>query len=219
MLKRCGRCQIEKDLSEFAFRKEGKDNLESWCKLCQTEYRKQYREKNKEKINEYVKDNKERKQKYDFFYYKQNKLKKDAQTKAWVEKNKERSLQIKRKYKKGNRGKVAEYVKEYVKKINVRLSYSLRSRLKRALKNNQKTGSAIRDLGCSIKDLKIYLKSKFKTGMTWDNYGKCGWHIDHIRPLASFDLTKREQILEACHYTNLQPLWAKENLSKGASYG
>jgi len=53
--------------------------------------------------------------------------------------------------------------------------------------------------------------------MNWDNWGIYGWHIDHIKPLASFDLTKREQLFEAVHYTNLQPLWANENLSKGDS--
>jgi len=50
--------------------------------------------------------------------------------------------------------------------------------------------------------------------MTWDNWTLDGWHIDHIKPLASFDLTDRKQLLEACHYTNLQPLWAKDNLTK-----
>lgn len=95
-----------------------------------------------------------------------------------------------------------------------RLSCNLRSRLKGAIKGNYKSGSAVRDLGCSIEELKLHLESQFKPGMSWSNYGFCGWHIDHIKPLASFDLTDRQQLLEACNYTNLQPLWAKDNFAK-----
>ena len=69
-------------------------------------------------------------------------------------------------------------------------------------------------LGCTIGELKIYLEQQFKPGMTWENHIIDGWHIDHIRPLSSFDLTVLEQYKQACHYTNLQPLWAKDNLSK-----
>lgn len=61
-----------------------------------------------------------------------------------------------------------------------------------------------------------HLEAKFAPGMTWDNYGVDGWHIDHIMPLAAFDLTDEQQRQQACHYTNLQPLWAAENLAKGA---
>ena len=52
--------------------------------------------------------------------------------------------------------------------------------------------------------------------MSWDNYGE--WHIDHIRPMASFNLQEQEEQLKCCHYTNLQPLWAEENLRKGNKY-
>lgn len=74
-----------------------------------------------------------------------------------------------------------------------------------------KTGKLKDYLGCSILDLKVYLESKFQLGMTWDNYGD--WHIDHIIPLAS--ALDEQEILKLCHYTNLQPLWAKDNLIKG----
>jgi hypothetical protein len=96
-----------------------------------------------------------------------------------------------------------------------KLTMCLRERLNKAIINNQKSGSAVKDLGCTIPELKQYLESKFQEGMSWDNHGLHGWHIDHITPLASFDLTDREQFLKACHYTNLQPLWAKDNLKKG----
>ncbi len=94
------------------------------------------------------------------------------------------------------------------------LSLSLRSRLHMAIKGSAKTGSAVRDLGCSIPELKLYLEKQFKPGMTWENRSKAGWHIDHIMPLASFDLTNRDELLKAVHYTNLQPLWAEENIKK-----
>ncbi len=106
--------------------------------------------------------------------------------------------------------------------IQYRLSVILRKRIWHALKGNQKTGSAIDDLGCSIAKLKIRLQLNFHRHpadghyMTWDNQGKNGWHIDHIIPLDSFDLSDPEQFKKACHYTNLQPLWAKDNLIKGA---
>ena len=89
----------------------------------------------------------------------------------------------------------------------------LRNRVKAALKHNYKSGSAVKDLGCSIADLKIFVENKFKDGMNWDNYGI--WHLDHIKPLSAYDLSDRKQFLEVCHYTNLQPMWGKDNQSKG----
>jgi hypothetical protein len=99
----------------------------------------------------------------------------------------------------------------------VRLRDSLRRRLNNALKNNQKMGSAVSNLGCSIQEFRVYLETKFQSGMTWNNYGKFGWHIDHIKPLSKFDLSNKEQLKEACYYTNLQPLWWQDNLKKGNS--
>ena len=97
--------------------------------------------------------------------------------------------------------------------INERLANSLRARFRSAFINNHKTGSAIKDLGCSIPELRKHLESKFQEGMSWENYGK--WHIDHIKPLSSFDLTDYSDVSLACNYKNLQPLWAEDNLKKG----
>lgn len=100
--------------------------------------------------------------------------------------------------------------------VNFRLTRNLRCRLSKAVRASQRGGSAIRDLGCSIDQLKIHLEAGFQPGMTWENWSARGWHIDHIRPLASFDLSDPEQVRVACHYTNLQPLWANDNWSKNA---
>lgn len=70
-------------------------------------------------------------------------------------------------------------------------------------------------IGCTGKELKIHLEKQFTTGMNWGNYGKKGWEVDHILPCVSFNLAIKEEQLKCFHYTNLQPLWASENQSKG----
>lgn len=96
------------------------------------------------------------------------------------------------------------------------LKERLRSRLRSVIKSKGRIAVAsARDLcGCTISELMLHLQNQFKKGMHWNNYGK--WHIDHIRPCASFDLTDPEQQRQCFHYTNLQPLWARENIQKGA---
>lgn len=95
-----------------------------------------------------------------------------------------------------------------------KLAVLLRKRINQALKNRRKVTSAIAALEYTVEELRAYLADKFVPGMSWENHGE--WHIDHIKPLASFDLEDAIQYAEACHYTNLQPLWKLDNLSKGA---
>lgn len=119
--------------------------------------------------------------------------------------------------------RMLENAKIYVKKRksrdpNYKLSIHLRSRLAHAIREGHhklKCGSAVIDLGCTIEELRRYLEGKFKPGMSWDNWTKDGWHIDHVEPLSDFDLSNLDEFKKACHFTNLQPLWAFENLSKG----
>lgn len=115
--------------------------------------------------------------------------------------------------------KYKEYVKGQLTKPTVFLARSLRDRVRHILKRGKgkRPGSAVRDLGCSLEFFRGYIEAKFDSPMSWDNYG--GWHLDHIKPLARFDLSNREQFLQAVHYTNYQPLWAADNWKKGASYG
>ena len=102
--------------------------------------------------------------------------------------------------------------KNYHENKQIQLICILRRRLNHALKGVAKSAHTLELLGCSISQLIVHLEKRFKNGMTWKNYGK--WHVDHIKPLSSFDLTKSEQQILACNYKNLQPLWAKENLLK-----
>jgi len=100
--------------------------------------------------------------------------------------------------------------------IDFKLRGVLRARVRAAITRSSgaKSRKTTRLIGCSIERLRQHLEAQFTEGMTWDNYGE--WHIDHIKPCASFDLTDAEQQRECFNYTNLQPLWAKDNLSKGA---
>ena len=94
-----------------------------------------------------------------------------------------------------------------------KLIHNIRSRLRKALKGKSRDKGIFLLLGCSASETKLYLESKFQLGMNWDNYGSL-WEIDHIVPLASFDLSNSNQLKRACHHTNLQPLWKEEHKIK-----
>ena len=95
---------------------------------------------------------------------------------------------------------------------NTAIAHRLRNRLKEALKDITKSASITGLIGCTIEECRQHLENQFESGMSWDNHGE--WHIDHRRPCASFDLVNEEEQRMCFHYTNLQPLWATDNLSK-----
>lgn len=124
-------------------------------------------------------------------------------------------------YRKQTRDHIREYKKNWEQQRakthpEFRIKQSLRGRIFSTVKNGHKSDKTMNLLGCSIEYFIAYLQSKFQEGMTLDNYGE--WHIDHIRPCASFDLTCPIQQRVCFHYTNLQPLWAKDNLIKSDKY-
>ena len=100
------------------------------------------------------------------------------------------------------------------RKLNVqwRLAKRLRGRLREMLKGC-KAESALRLLGCSIQHFKNHIQESFQKGMAWNNYG--AWHIDHIQPCASFDLSNEYQRKVCFHWSNMRPMWATKNLAKG----
>jgi hypothetical protein len=101
-------------------------------------------------------------------------------------------------------------------KIRDDLRSKLRSNLK--IKSPRILDSYNELFGCSITELKIYLENKFTEGMTWDNYGLGGWHVDHLIPCAVYDLRDSEEQNKCFHYSNLQPMWAIENFDKNVSF-
>lgn len=100
--------------------------------------------------------------------------------------------------------------------LEVRILGALRNRLCDAIRGKSRSQTTQDLLGCTVEQLKTHLEGLFQSGMTWDNWTHSGWHIDHIIPCAAFDLSDHEQQKRCFHYTNLQPLWAADNIRKGA---
>lgn len=208
MEKKCKNCKQVKNYEDFP-KKLFKTKYKGMCRKC----RKKIRDNN---------------------YYNRHKKQHRASSKATYYKDHRKSKEYHKKYRETNSELIAKKRKErsqtkefkkWRKKyfnnkrktdINYRLGCNLRSRLLRAMKLNSKNGSAVKDLGCSIEEFKQYLESKFQVGMTWKNYGHGmdKWNIDHVIPIIKFDLTDRSQFLKACNFTNLQPMWQKDNFKK-----
>jgi hypothetical protein len=216
-IKQCSKCKEEKSLDSFYNDKLTVSGKSSQCKICRNKISKKYRIKNKDKRSAYQKT-----------YFEKNKTdimrRKKHTQKAYYIKNKEKIQEYQKEYHQKNktvvRNKARQKANLYKKKrrkidLNYKLTENLRSRTRKAIKIKgiNKSKKSIEIIGCSSNELKFYLEKQFTDGMSWDNYGLYGWHIDHIIPLSS--AKNEEELIQLCHYTNLQPLWAKDNLSKG----
>jgi len=211
-MKKCIKCQALKPLTEFHKWNQRKDGHRTVCKECRKPDGKKYYEthiderKVKSKLwresSGYNKKYYEENPNYFENYRKEN----DTHYKNWRRLNR-------------------EYLKNYRKEklrtdINYRISCRIRGSVNTVIRKykGKKCDSTMKLLGCSVDEFKSYMESKFTKGMTWDNRGFNGWHIDHIKPCSSFDLTKEDEQRKCFHYANLQPLWAKDNLVKGKRF-
>jgi len=192
--------------------------------LC---YKAQYNQKNKELINKKCHD-----------YYEKNRPKVLAQMKEHRIANKDQINQRRRTRRIENYESVTEKRREYAAKnrgrinkraamycanrketdMGYRILTNLRTRICIAIKksHSNKSNGTTKLLGCTIPELRKHLENQFAPGMSWDNWARGGWHIDHIIPCASFDLSDPKQQRKCFNYKNLQPLWALDNLKKGA---
>ncbi len=131
-----------------------------------------------------------------------------------------------KKWQQSKAGKI--YLKEWKRKLWIRIKKDpakvmilrIRQIIPKALKrkNQIRKANFINLLGCSTDQLRKHIENKFKPGMNWNNYGPKGWHVDHIKAINNFDLSERKQQKICFNYTNLQPLWADENLKKKDKY-
>jgi len=201
----CSKCGEVKDRSEFSFRKDTQ-KYRNACKKCIKARNTKYYQDNKEKLRETNKkwrlNNKE---KSDAIYARYRKTdKRKAVCKKWYNNNKEKVLEYR-----NNR---------YRTDVQYNLNIKIRRRLWMSMKNYKitKPDKTINILGCSYNELREYIESLFTKGMSWDLVLSSEIHLDHVLPISYFDLENNEQLKSAFHYTNLQPLWAKDNLSKWA---
>lgn len=226
-MKACRTCKRLLALTDYYFNNQTqKHNNE--CKRCSIEQTAKWQRENPAKLHqrylrakakhkdEWSRTKKER-FKSDLVY--RNKIR--LQLLRWRRNHKEQTNATCSRWHKANRDILNAYkARLYIKLKHVPVFMMIKSQRARVHKifkniNAKKLESTIDILGCSAVHLKDYIASKFKKGMTWDNYGSKGWHVDHIRPLASFDMLDPKQVNVAFHYSNLQPLWWHENLKKG----
>lgn len=190
-------------------------------------------EKSKQYSNNYYQLNKNKIAKRNAKRYQKDKKIHSERRKKYYKKNKEKILKRHELRRINKREELRAYTKtdKYRKRARERralrvksdINYKLRchfsSRILDAIKKNYKFGrkhsKTLDLLGCSIQFVKKHLESLWLPGMNWENHALHGWHIDHIKPCASFDLTDPEQQKICFHYTNLQPLWAIDNIKKG----
>lgn len=233
-MKYCGTCDQHKPTDCFYNRAASPDGKASNCKECRKVVDKNRYERNKDKIQKanrerwrerrhlYVEaqkawreKNRDRMNELDRERYFLNRDENMAKRREWYKKNRERALEEKKRYFQNNKKEITRKNWERIKSCPLRrLRHSVAGRTHLAIKNAgfKKKSTTAKILGCTWGDLKQHLEARMEPGMSWENYGE--WHIDHITPLAS--AKSEEELIALCKYTNLQPLWAKDNLSKGA---
>lgn len=207
----CSRCKQEKQFSEFNKCKTGRHGLHNHCRVCQKEFKKDWYLKNQQHCLAYIKRP-------------EVKIKTAQRTKNRYNNDhewRERKLKENRERRRREPAKRKQRQNEKLRRAknpNYRIAQNLRSRLRLALIQQgivKKSSKTLELIGCSPSFLKEYIESLWQEGMSWDNYGPDGWHIDHIKPCCSFDLELFEEQQKCFHFTNLQPLWALDNKSKG----
>lgn len=205
--KYCYYCKVEHPLT-----KEYWHGINTRC-MCAIEGRK--------KRARYVANNKDKASESNKRAWEKNRDKRCAVHRLWVERNKDAVLNYLKEYRTKNKVRLATINKKNEQRRlktdpYYRLVKNLRRRMLLVIQQSRtrKCENTFTLLGCNASELIRHIESKFTSGMTWDNHGLHGWHIDHVRPCASFDLTDPEQQRQCFHYTNLQPLWALDTIRK-----
>jgi hypothetical protein len=193
----CSKCKEEKEVCEFYKHSKNPNIYRGQCKKCMNEYSLNYKKNNIENIN---KKNKE--------YFEKNRELNKIKCIKYRNNNLEKSRERYKKWRLNNKEKINSYNQIPI----IRLKNSLRNRINELMNKKYNNPRTIDLVGCDYEFLINYIEKKFTEGMSWNNYGYYGWHLDHIIPLSS--AKTEEEMCKLCHYTNLQPLWAEDNFKK-----
>lgn len=206
-MKVCNICYQLKRLSEFYLHKTSKDGHFKHCIDCRKEKDKLRWLKIKDVIN---------KRRRKISKTPEVRLKTYIINQKYYKKNKEKIKQASKNYRESHKVNINKNFNfRYKNDIRFKINQNLHTRINLAINGISKSLFTMQLVGCDIDFLMYYLQNKFIKGMTWDNHGRCGWEIDHIKPCAKFDLSNPKEQKKCFHYTNLQPLWSVTNKEKG----
>jgi hypothetical protein len=185
--RRCTKCSVIKSFTSFSPQKAGYMGIKAQCRECDTEYDNQFQAKNN--------------------------------TRAERDKT-DKAKQYRKKYVAENLDWWRKYEREYrynrrKEDMFFKIKGNMSGRLSDLINKRNLGTTTLELIGCDRETFISHIEKQFTEGMTWENYGLKGWHVDHIIPLSSFNLTVEDEVKKACHYTNLQPLWWQDNLEKG----
>jgi len=207
---KCSKCNTIKSFTDFYIRKES-NKPRGECKKCHLAVKKIYYNNNREILKEKSKKhrllNAEYYRAYDQKRWRENPERRENK-RAWNQNHYYRNQ------KRITARHVARAIVRYKEDPQFKMRLCLSNRILKVIKKNVKSAKTEILIGTSFKNAKKHLESLFLDGMSWKNHGKYGWHIDHIKPCSKFDLTDPVEQRKCFHYTNLQPLWAKDNLTK-----
>jgi len=204
MIKICVICK-----KEFEAKKSAITCSSECSKIQKYNKRKIYKEKNKDFINK--------------------------QAREWFSNNKEKTSECHKKYRDANKDKIKKYRDTWYNKnknykfriqndLSFKFVFNIRQWFNRAFRHNKKSNKTFQYVDYTFEEFREHIEKQFKEGMSWDNWTNRGWHVDHIKPISKFNFFNEdgteniEQVKECFSLNNLQPLWAKDNLSKGNRY-
>lgn len=221
--KLCPKCNKIKTANLFPKHKGKKDGLDYACKACTKIYQDEYRRINNDYLLEQAREWKRTHHKehlaYTAQWVKDNPERHLENCKRWAKNNPEKVKQAQQKFYKNNPDKIRTWTRKTSAKLRSTPTGKLRRNISTMICNALKGRKSGKHWECfvdyTLEELIVHLEKLFIQGMTWENYGKNGWEVDHKIPIAMFNFNNISEIKKCWALKNLQPLWSMDNKKKG----